>query len=1039
MPRRRRFLSRPSPLHYMEAAYELPPRPRSPDIGETNPVQASDENLDHDQQPRGSSADHLENDPASSSSIDIRRDSMFVGVIPDSEKSPEATPTTGSPLIVSSDMGREPVESNNQILRNPSFAPIIEVLQEVSADSDDLEDSGHIEYAPSSQGLAHETSPNDGRIPSASIIRKRGLHDRGFTRICLGLKTEEIKRPLDLKEAIRSLQLSKEPLNLRSRRHGSEEEKEIKKPIPKYVLHHDSLDQYWEFTGQKYKRWIPSICRLWIPEYRDGGGQRHDQPPCPANLFENDLRAAEYFQELDKFNGWVSLDIDPLPDIDLRLIRTLPRSTPARPMGTMSHKNLDFRKPSRKCAFKRTSKRASKPARKLLLKYRVTKRCDFKRRRTRKFEAEISRMRYFKFKPKYIRRRSRSYLDNKDLNVDTNDKSLFRWRNPSYSDVHVDFLAPLVPPTYLDNDYLIDPQNIFLYWAIPPSFHLPENDASGDDASGNNVHILARNFPSHPSKDHVPNDDGYSTRGFNLPKMPGAYPSSSPESLSDDEELEALVEVETDLHGVSQVVPCKDLHMDCDNDAQSDGSRSPRRRPQYISENGETTPHPAFRKYEFIVNLAQGVTNSNKPDPFRRLFSVARIQNDTTEDRKARKRRRSEIIRDDSSSDEDWDAQGEPRKILRLHLSEVTKHGKPWEPLTDEKARELMARGRAENYVSVWQRSGHPNGSAGIQPEKEVTSAPVRPRITRGQPMNIDEGVDMGAIETKMKTLPQNLSVRDLRELHYRANVICNWNASNKWAQGSNIAPKAQKMKREMQEIRDKAVSTEPLATVDDRHRAAILIKYIIDTGVSVNGAGENNPAEDWAWFHDIEYDYDAAYTAVETELEQLAAEIKNIPEGCTIRKKKEEQYKQLEDQKEAIEIRGEFYDDEGMDNKVWENPCYDGKLVPGDSRLNAEYGSAIAKWQNPTTDEDSELKYALELSKAMFEENNIQNSVAASLNKANFVESMNQGPSHSVVLPPINKWQDSLLDEKAQLEKAIAMSLAESRGEDMEQYDDDY
>ncbi|EDO03887.1 predicted protein [Sclerotinia sclerotiorum 1980 UF-70] len=889
MPRRRRFRYRSSPLRSMEVAYELPLRPRSPDPRETDPVQTSDENPDHDQQPRGSSDNDLENDPSSSNAVDIRRDSMFVEAISDSEKSPEPepTPTIGSPLIVSSDMGREPVESNQQILGNPIFAPIVDILQDVSVYSDESEDPAHIEYAPSSQEPAHENL-NIDRIPSPRFIRERGLYDRGFTRIKLGLMVEDIKRPLELREAIKSLHLSKEPLDLRSRRYVSEEEKELEKPIP------------------------------------------------------NDSRAAEYFMELDIFHGFLSLDIDPQPDLDLRMIRLLPRSTPARSMGTTSYKNLDFRKPSRKGACKRKSKRRSEPAKQLLLKYRVVKRCDFKRRRTRKFEAEISRIKLFKLKPKSI------------------------------------------------------------------------------------------NFSRYPPKYYLPDDEGNSTRRFNLPKMPGAYPSSSPESLSEGEDFEAVVEGETpwsltameapqSLHqnGVSKVAP------DNDNDAQSDGSSSPRRRPQHIYEGSETTPRPVVRKY---------------PDPSKRIFSVARIQNDTTEDRKARKRRRAEIIRDDGSSDEDWDAQGEPRKILRLHLSEVTKNGKAWEPLTDGKARELMARGRAENYASVVrQQSGHPNGSAGIQTEKEATSPSVRPGITRGQPMNMDEDVDMNAIETQMKTLPQKLSVRDLRELHHRADVICNWNASNNWANSGNITPKAQNMKREMQEIRDKAVSAEPLAKVDDRHRAAILIKYIIDNNVSVNGAGKNNPKEDWAWFHDIEYDCDGEYAAVETELEELAAEIKKLPGGCTRRKEKEERYKKLQVHKECIEVRGEFYDDEELDDEEWVDPCENGKLVPGDSRLNAEYGSAIAKWQNPTTDEDSELQLALQLSKAMFEEDSIQHPVAASLNKGNFVEAMNQGPSHSVALPSTQKWQGSSLNEQAQLEKAIAMSLAESRGENMEQYDDDY
>ncbi|KAJ8060838.1 hypothetical protein OCU04_009922 [Sclerotinia nivalis] len=581
-------------------------------------------------------------------------------------------------------------------------------------------------------------------------------------------------------------------------------------------------------------------------------------------------------------------------------------------------------------------------------------------------------------------------------------------------------------------------------------FPVPEDDASEDDASEDDGHILARNFPSFPSKHDVPDDNGSSTRRFNLPKMPGAYPSSSPEPFSEDEDLEALIEMgipwslpaievsqSPQEHGVSKFVPNKDVHMNSDNDAQSDGPSSPRRRPQYIYRGDETTPRPAVRKYEFILDLARGITDANKPDPSKRLFSVARIQNDTTEDHRARKRRRTEIIRDDGSSDEDWDAHGEPRKILRLHLSEVTKKGKTWEPLTDEKARELMTRGRAENYVSVsWKRSEHHNDSAGIQPEKKATSPSVRPGITRGQPMSMDKGVDMSESETGMKILPQKLSVSDLRELHYRANVICNWVASNKWAHSSNATPKERKIKREMQEIRDKAVSTEPLAKVDDRHRAALMIKDIIESNFYVNGAGKDNSAEDWAWFHDEDYDHDAAYVAAEMELNQLAAEIQKLPEGCTRIKEKRDRYSELEVHKECIESRSAFYNDEEMDDEVWEDACDHGKLVPGDSRLNAEYGSAIAKWQYPATDEDAELKRVLELSKATFEEDNIQRSVATSLNKGKL---MNQGTGHSVALPPTHKWQDNSVDEKALLQKAIAMSLAESRGEDTEQYDDDY
>ncbi|KAJ8060837.1 hypothetical protein OCU04_009921 [Sclerotinia nivalis] len=213
MPRRRRLLPGSSPLRYMEFAYEVPLRPRSLDLGETDPIQTSDGNLDHDQQFRGPSDDHLENDPTSSNAIDIRRDSKFVEDIPDSEKSPQTTPTIGSPLVVSSDMGREPIGSNHQIPQDPNFGPIIQMLQEVSIDSDDSEDSTHIEYAPSSQEPAHRIPPVDRRIPSPEFIWRRGRHDLGFTRIRWGLKREEQQRPQDFKEAIRSLHLSKEPLN----------------------------------------------------------------------------------------------------------------------------------------------------------------------------------------------------------------------------------------------------------------------------------------------------------------------------------------------------------------------------------------------------------------------------------------------------------------------------------------------------------------------------------------------------------------------------------------------------------------------------------------------------------------------------------------------------------------------------------------------------------------------------------------------------------------------------------------------------------
>ncbi|KAF7863025.1 hypothetical protein EAF04_007108 [Stromatinia cepivora] len=1013
MPRRRRLPLGLSPLRYVEFAYEEPspepqfltntsPRPRSLDLGGTDLIQTSDGHHDHDQQLQGPFDDHLENDPTSSNAIDIRRDSKFVEDIPDSEKSPEPTPTIGSPLVVSSDMGREPVGSNHQMLEDHNFGHIIQILQEVSIDSDDSEDSTHIEYAPS-QEPAHRTLPVDRRIPSLELIWSRGRHDLGFTRIRLGLKKEEMKRPQDFKEAIISLHLSKEPLNLRSRRYGSEEEKEKKKPIPKYALHHDSLEEYWRSTGQNYKLWIPQVCRLWIPEYHDRGGQRSNQPPCPTNLLENDSRGYEYFLKLDKLKGWVGMQIQPPPTLHLRTTVVAP---------------------------------------------------DFIRIMTTETKS------YF-----FLFGDERS--DN-DLNVDTNANSLFRLRAPSYSDVLVDFFTPMVVASHSDNDYLIDPRNAFFYLARPPLFPLPEDDvsedhapednASGNHPSGNNVpgndgHILARNFPVYPSEDDLLDNNSHSIRRFNLPKMPGAYPSSSPEPLSEDEDLEALIEM-----GIPQSLPVievppslqedeaprfvsdKDIHMDSDNDAQSDGPRSPPRRPQYVYRGDETTRRPVAREYEFILDLARGITDANKPDSSKRLSSVARSQNDTTEDHRARKRRRIEIIRDDGSSDEDWDAHGEPRKILRLHLSEVTKKGKTWEPLTDEKAKELMTRGRAENYDSVsWKRSGHHNGSGAIQPEKKATSPSIRPGITRGQPMSMDEGVDMDISETGMKVLPQEISVSDLRGLHYRANVICNWLASNKWAHGSGNTPKERGMKREMQEIRDKAVSAKPLAKEDDRHRAALMIKDIIESNLYVNGAGKNNPTDDSAWFDDEDYDYDTSYVVAEMELNQLAAEIDKLPEGCKEIEKKRDRFLELEAHKAWIENRSTFYNDEEMDDQVWDDACDHGKLhgrlVPGDSRLNAEYGSAIAKWQYPATDEDAELNHILELSKATFEEDNIQRSV----------EAMNQGPEHSAALPPtkkvlpsIDKWQDNSMDEKALLQKAIAMSLAESRREDPELYDED-
>ncbi|KAF7908911.1 hypothetical protein EAE99_011620 [Botrytis elliptica] len=677
---------------------------------------------------------------------------------------------------------------------------------------------------------------------------------------------------------------------------------------------------------------------------------------------------------------------------------------------------------------------------------------------------------------------------------------------PSYANITVDFQTPLISDPNSDNNHNID----------------TESDTESETSSS---------FTLFEIRNSVPDEEVRHLGSYDLPKMPGTYPRSPPEYRPGSESTFFSSEL-----GLAQSPPQSqlfknvysmdvpkspannDVNMDDVGGAQSEKDFSPPRRPKYVYKPRDYSLRPR-EPWEFPdpfpLMPSQEVTAANRPDSSQRIFSTARVQNDTADDFIARRRRRRHIIDEEDYSDEDWDAQGEPRKILRLHYQEVKNNGNEWEPLTDEKARELMSRGRVDKYDNVklsdttgtelckrreletYQRrklenesrenspsssskpcsKPHNNSRAnqGIESNTVAVGQPPTPRPgrTRGPRVRVNGKLISHEEKEKREKASRSLVV-ELRQLQLASMAIMEFLGQNRSSDGDETV--REQKKRELQDIRDRAVSMEIPATEDDRQRAARIIFDIIDTNMRpvANGIGPDDAMNFSRWFsHDRFMNYSRLISAIEMESDQIEDQMCMLPKGSEEYKNLESRFDFLETEHENLEKREDFYVDETHDDKQWCNDYenHNPPLITGDPRLNAEYGAAIGKWNSqasPQTlkEEEDDLQKAIRMSLGEIESVEPVGEDTKGKNKQvkpRLVLTMrkdNEGPAAQRRTPirqstnlaevmsseahwkdstSFAQFQDDSMNETAAFEKAKALSRAQYRNESPPLDDDDY
>ncbi|TGO54058.1 hypothetical protein BCON_0113g00180 [Botryotinia convoluta] len=587
----------------------------------------------------------------------------------------------------------------------------------------------------------------------------------------------------------------------------------------------------------------------------------------------------------------------------------------------------------------------------------------------------------------------------KNVNLSTTAEFTMCWPPPpSYANVTVDFHTPLISDPNSDNNHNIDTES-----------------ETSSPLGGFEI------------ESPVPDEEVGHSGSYDLPKMPGTYSRSPPEYRLGNEPM--LFSSELGAAGSSpqsqllkyvssmdapKSLSNNDVNMDDVGGAQSKGDFSPPRRPKYVYKPRDYSLRPR-EPWEFPdpfpLTPLQGVTAANRPDASQRLFSTARVQNDTADDFRARRRRRRHIIDEEDYSDEDWDGQGEPRKILRLHYQEVKNNGNEWEPLTDEKARELMLKGRADKYYNVKlsdttgielrkrrkletykrrklenepgktppsfseQFSEPHNGTRvneGIKSDTVVIRPPPisRPKPSRGSRVRINGKLITHKEKVEREESSHKLVV-ELRHLQLASMAIMEVLWENRSSDGDKTV--IEQKKRELQDIRDKVVSMEIPATEDDRQRAARIIFDIIDSNMRriANGFGPDDVMNSSRWFsHDRFMNYNRLMSALETESDQLEEQMCLLPRGSEEYKNLESRFNFLQKEHEYTEKREDFYVDEIHDLEQWCNDYenHNPPLLTGDPRVNAEYGAAIGKWNSqasPQTleEEEDDLQKAIRMS----------------------------------------------------------------------------
>ncbi|TGO29896.1 hypothetical protein BPAE_0010g00820 [Botrytis paeoniae] len=669
---------------------------------------------------------------------------------------------------------------------------------------------------------------------------------------------------------------------------------------------------------------------------------------------------------------------------------------------------------------------------------------------------------------------------------------------PSYVNITVNFHTPLISDPNSDNNHDID----------------TESDTECETSSSFTVFEI---------RNPVPDEEVRHPGSYDLPEMPGTYPRSPPDYRPGSESmffssklgvtrspLQSQLFKYVSSMDVPKPISDNDVNMDDVGGAQSKGDSSPSRRPKYVYKPRDYSLRPR-EPWEFPdpfpLTPLQGVTAANRPNSSQRLFSTARVQNDTAEDFRARRRRRRHIIDEEDYSDEDWDSQGEPRKILRLHYQEVKNNGNEWEPLTDEKAKELMLKGRVDKYLNVKlsdttgielckrrklenePRKNPPSSSSeqcsephngyraseGIESNTVAIGPPPtpRPKPSQGPRVRIN-----GKVITHTKKLEREESSRilviELRHLQLASMAIMEVLGQNRSSDGDKTV--REQKKRELQEIRDKAVSMEVPATEDDRQRAARIIFDIIDSNMRAvaNGFGPDDVINSSRWFsHDRFTNYNRLISALETDSDQLKEQMYILSRGSEEYKILESRLDFLQTEHEYLEKREDFYVDETHDDEQWCNNYenHNPPLITGDPRVNAEYGAAIGKWNSQASPQTLEE-----------EKDDLQKAIRMSLGEAEPVEPVGKDtkgklkqvkprlilttrkdnedsaaqrrtPIHqstklAVVMSSEAHWKDSTslaqfqddsMDETSAFEKAKAISRAQYRNESPPLDDDDY
>ncbi|KAI9640117.1 hypothetical protein NHQ30_011519 [Ciborinia camelliae] len=528
-----------------------------------------------------------------------------------------------------------------------------------------------------------------------------------------------------------------------------------------------------------------------------------------------------------------------------------------------------------------------------------------------------------------------------------------------------------------------------------------------------------------PSSNFLPEDVGNMTsiERFDLPKMPGTYPRSPSPEYESENEAHIVPKSTESYHGETGNI----LSAQKDpNSMESDHEDAPRKRLKRIAKIEDSTSSHRVQESLHITDQAQGITDDNKPDPFKRLFSTIKVQNEPLDQYKARKHRRREIIREDDSPDDDMACMGEPKKITFLYQRGLIDKSKGCEPMSEEQARQLMSRGRDTNYAEVPSVSGscsdkmevdEPHNDSGtVQQNSRAMPPPPRPGLTRGKPLSTNGGVAMsrGGIEMERsgkQGSAQRTPVVELRGLEKMVDEIL-----------MQINERStQELKEQLAYIRDKAVTMRIPATKDNRRRASKIIRGIVFAYEYEYNAMSYELSDNSHWFEHDDYNPERFQDFLDEKFDEITLKIATLPDGKQKDILRQERL-EVEELTEKLQSREEFYDEAFFDNQEFDE--FYGEIdTVQDQRLKDKYNGVANEYIDVY--ESIGVSGMLQAEEAK-EETDLKFAIARSLNQGGHVEPKNQGTKGTVTRPPIQTYPDDALDENAQMDFAIALSLSD-------------